>query len=58
MASNLRPDPLDWKSGLKSAAASAAGDFLGQFWDDDKLLGPFMHAKGLVLKHLHPLSTL
>eukprot|EP00913_Durusdinium_trenchii_P001189 g1093.t1 len=33
-------DPLDWTSGLKSAAASAAGDFMGQFWDDDKCTLP------------------
>lgn len=38
-----RPDPLDWKSGLASAAASAAGDFLGQFWDNDKWLGKARH---------------
>lgn len=33
-------DPLDWKSGLASAVKSAAGDFLGQFWDDEKCTLP------------------
>jgi len=33
-------DPLDWKSGLASAAKSAAGDFMGQFWDDEKCTLP------------------
>ena len=35
---HIRQDPLDWKSGLASAAKSAAGDFMGQFWDDEKWL--------------------
>ena len=27
---------MDWKSGLKSAAKSTAGDFMSQFFDSDK----------------------
>ncbi len=34
----FRPDPLDWKSGLKSAVKSMAGDFLSNFFDNDKHL--------------------
>ena len=39
LSSHPRQDPMDWKSGLASAVGSAAGDFLGQFWDNDKRLG-------------------
>ncbi|CAE7362020.1 unnamed protein product [Symbiodinium pilosum] len=34
------PDPLDWKSGLKSAVKSMAGDFLSNFFDNDKCTLP------------------
>ncbi|CAE7306143.1 unnamed protein product [Symbiodinium natans] len=34
------PDLMDWKSGLKSAAKSTAGDFMSQFFDSDKCTLP------------------